>query len=113
MTENFANTYQTTLSAAITSTSATTLTVTSAAGAPSVNFRIKIDTEYMLVTNVSGTTFTVTRGIEGSAAATHSNGALVTHVLTAAGLVQGITDRTSVAPPVNAGALVYAYSTFR
>jgi hypothetical protein len=49
-------------------------------------FRIKIDAELMLVTAVSGTTFTVTRGIEGSTAASHANGATVTHILTAGAL---------------------------
>lgn len=83
MTELLSNNAQTTLSAAITSTSATTLSVTSATAFPSGgNFRIIVDSEIMLVTGVSGTTFTVTRGIEGTTAATHSNGATLTHVLT-------------------------------
>lgn len=40
----------------------------------------------MLVTGVSGTTFTIQRGAEGTTAATHANGVLVVHVLTAAAL---------------------------
>ena len=67
---------QTTLSGNITS-SQTTLVVTSASGMPAPNFRLLIDTELMLVTNVSGTTLTVTRGYEGSAATTHSNTAAI------------------------------------
>jgi len=91
-TEQYANNAQTTLSASIASGS-TTLTVASAASFPtSGNFRIKIDSEYLLVTAVSGTTFTVTRGIESTLAASHASGATVTHVLTAGGLQQIIAD---------------------
>lgn len=91
--EQFSNLAQTTLSAAITTTGATTCTVTSATGFPaSGNFRIIIDNEIMIVTAVSGTTFTITRGAESTTAATHSNGATVTHVVTAGGLLQGIQD---------------------
>lgn len=92
--ELFANAVQcppTTLAAAMTDTVGTTLTVASSAGFPSAvtnvgQFRVLIDTEYLVVTNVSGVTWTVTRGNGGSAAATHSSGAPVTHVLTAASL---------------------------
>lgn len=69
--ENFANNFVTTLAADITS-SATTLSVASASGAPSPNFRILVDGELMLVTGVSGTDFTVTRGIEGTGAVAHT-----------------------------------------
>jgi hypothetical protein len=86
--ELLANLAASTLSADITSTSATTLTVTSATGFPAAatgtsQFRILIGTEIMIVTNVSGTTFTVTRGAESTTAATHSSGDPVTHVVTA------------------------------
>jgi hypothetical protein len=70
------STYSSTLSGAITS-GATTLVVNSATGVPAVNFRVCIDSELMLVTGVSGTTLTVTRGIGGTTAAAHSNGARV------------------------------------
>ena len=44
----------------------TSLAVASAVGFPTGgNFRIIIDSEIMLVTNVQGQTFTVTRGAEG------------------------------------------------
>ena len=85
MAENFANEYQTQLNGAIDS-SVTSLVVDTASGSPSANFRIRIDDELMLVTNKSGTTFTVTRGVEGSTAAAHSDNAVVTHVLTAAAI---------------------------
>lgn len=70
----------TTLSAAITTTGATSISVTSATGFPgSGNYTIQIDSEVLLVTGGQGTTtWTVTRGYNGSAAATHSNGETVT-----------------------------------
>lgn len=80
----------TTLSAAVTSTTATTITV--AASAPSGlqasgQFRISLDSELLLVTGgASTTTWTVTRGVEGSTAATHSSGADVWNILTAGAL---------------------------
>lgn len=86
--ELFSNQAVTTLSAAITSTSATSLTVTSSTGFPAAlstvpsQFRINIDTELLIVTNVSGTTWTVVRGAEGSTAATHLISAAVTHIIT-------------------------------
>jgi hypothetical protein len=95
MAELFANNAATTLSAAITTAVATTLTVTSATAFPSTgNFRVRVDSEIMLVTGVSGTTFTITRGAESTTAATHLNGATVTHVLTAGGLAAGFVPVT-------------------
>jgi len=93
--ESFANAAQTTLGAAITTTNGTSITVTSSTGFPSANFRIQIDSELMLVTNVSGTTWTVTRGAESTTAATHSNGAGVLHVLTAGAIKQFRSDTIS------------------
>lgn len=88
MPERLANNAQTTLNGAITN-SATSLTVTSASAFPtSGNFRILIDSEILLVTAVSGTTFTVTRGVEGTTGASHSHLATITHVLTAGALDQ-------------------------
>jgi hypothetical protein len=83
MPENLANDFQTTLAAAITSTSATSISVVTAApvAAP---FRIRIDSEYMLVTaGGTTTTWTVERGVEGSTAATHTNNTPVAMVMTA------------------------------
>lgn len=84
MSENFANNYQTTINdASGISAGDTSLTVASVSGAPAVDFRILIDTELLMVTGISTNTFTITRGIEGTTAATHADGATVTHVLTA------------------------------
>jgi hypothetical protein len=73
--------------------SVTSLSVSSASFFPTVGqFRILIDSEYMIVTAVSGTTLTVTRGAEGSAAASHSSGARISGVLTQGSLAQVISD---------------------
>jgi hypothetical protein len=61
----------TTLSGALTAT-ATTVTVTSASGFPTSPFVIRIDDEFMTVTaGFDTTTWTVTRGTNGSTATTH------------------------------------------
>ena len=64
----------TTLSALISSTTATTITVTAATDLSEGN-TLLIGTEQMYVQSISGTTLTVIRGVHGSTAATHSNGA--------------------------------------
>jgi len=46
------------------------------------NFRVLVGSEIMLVTGVSGSTFTVVRGYEGTTAATHTSGDAITHILT-------------------------------
>lgn len=94
MVEKFGNLAQSTLSAGITS-GATTLTIVSATLFPtSGNFHIVVSAvaadnsltnpEIMLVTGVSGSTFTVTRAQEGTTAVAHSGGEVVANVLTAA-----------------------------
>lgn len=85
-TELYTNDPSTTLNGSITSGDLS-LIVTSATGFPGGgNFRIRIDNEIILVTAVSGTTFTILRGQEGTSAAGHSNGATVNHYLTAGAL---------------------------
>lgn len=66
----------TTLSASMTA-SQTTMTVASGAGFPATNgFRVKIDYEIVRVTGGAGSnTWTITRGIDGTAAITHTSGA--------------------------------------
>ena len=64
-----------TLGADIGSTGATSITVTTAVFQP--GHVIKIDSEYLWVYAVNGTTLTVTRGFYGSTAATHSNAATI------------------------------------
>jgi hypothetical protein len=84
--EGLANDVETTLAAAITTVGQTSITVASNSGFPAANFRVRIDDELLLVTANPSTSWTVERGVEGTTAATHSNGATVTHVLTKAGL---------------------------
>jgi hypothetical protein len=85
--DQYANNPASTLGAGI-AAGDTTLTVASAASFSAIpQFRIIIDSELLLVTGVSGTTFTVARGIEGTTAAAHSSGAVVTQVLTRDGLL--------------------------
>lgn len=81
-TEKLANNAGSTLSGSITN-SAGTLVVASAAGFPSTpQFRILIESEILLVTGVSGTTFTVARGQDGTSPASHASGKNVDHILT-------------------------------
>ena len=77
----------TTLTGGITS-SATTLTVSSTTGYPAAPFTIIVDSdtaseEVMEVTAVAGTTFTVTRGVDGTTAVEHGAGASVRHGVSA------------------------------
>ena len=65
-----------TLSAAITSTTALTIAVT-AAGDHGAGVTLLVGTEQMYCTSIDGTTLTVQRGVNGTTAATHSNGAAV------------------------------------
>jgi len=88
--EQLSNNAQTTLAAAITTTTSPTTISVANGGTPfpsAAQFRILIDNELMLVTGGAGTnTWTVTRGVEGTNATTHCSGALVTGVLTAGAL---------------------------
>ena len=87
--EVYTNGVTTTLNGSI-NNSVTSLVVTSATGFPtSGNFRIIVESELMIVTAVSGTTFTVTRGAEGTTAASHASGVNITNILTA-GAINGI-----------------------
>ncbi|MHB9044419.1 MAG: hypothetical protein ACYC35_00615 [Pirellulales bacterium] len=85
MAEQFKNLASTTLSDGI-DDSVTSITVASAMGFTSGEFRILIDSEIMKVTGVSGTTLTVARGQEGTAAASHTSSTAVYHILTAGAL---------------------------
>lgn len=97
MTEQFANKAQTTLNGAITNV-ATSLVVTSAAAFPgSGTFRLIIGFEILIVTAVAGSTFTVTRGAEGTTAAAHSDLVPVTAILTAGAIAQLKTDAAAAA----------------
>jgi hypothetical protein len=98
MAEQFSNAQPTTLSGnggSITS-GATSFKVASVAGFPTIgNFRVLIDSELILVGANNGvdTFSSCTRNVESTSAASHSDGAAVTQVLTAASLINAITDR--------------------
>jgi len=86
--ERFANGGLSSLAAGI-DDSVLALTVKSAVGFPTGgNFRIIVESEIMLVTDVQGKTFTITRAQEGTSAAAHLADAAVFHILTAGSLAQ-------------------------
>jgi hypothetical protein len=92
--ETFANHAATTLSAAIASPTAASCTVVDATAFPATgNFRIKIDSEILIVTAVAGNAFTIARGAEGTMAATHASGANVIHLLTKGSLEARVANR--------------------
>jgi hypothetical protein len=99
--EKFSNSAQTTINqiGGISPISATLQVLSAALFPPLPQFRIRIDNELILVTGVSGNTFSLIRGIEGSAPAAHAFGALVTHVLTAGALSQFGSDLTGLTGP--------------
>jgi hypothetical protein len=73
--------------------SETGVDVVSAAGlrdsyASGDTYRVRVDNEIMVVTAEATNTLTVTRGVEGTTAATHSNGTAITQVVTSAALTQ-------------------------
>lgn len=86
--EQFANNAETTLNGAI-NNSVTSITVISASGFPgSEQYRIRIDDELMLVTAVAGLSWTVTRGAEGTVAASHNDGSRIRLIVTKGALDQ-------------------------
>lgn len=77
---NYSNSAVATALASGITPSATTLTVNSASGYPTVPFTIRCEFEIILVGAKSGTTFSsLTRGFDGTAAVSHTAGALVEH----------------------------------
>jgi hypothetical protein len=79
--EQLANNARSNLTTSITNV-ASSLAVNSATSFPTAgNFMIKVDSELMIVTSTVGTSFNVTRGADGTTAASHSSGAEVTHVV--------------------------------
>jgi hypothetical protein len=84
--ELFANQATSSLSVTMAGGDTSLVVVSSATFPTTAQFRILVDSELMLVTAVAGTTFTVTRAIEGTIAAAHTAGADVTHIVTAGAL---------------------------
>jgi hypothetical protein len=76
--------------------SATTFAVADATHFPSSgNFRILVEGELMIVTGVSGSTFTVTRGAESTTTASHAQGVAVYGILTKGALDAIVTCQQS------------------
>lgn len=95
----------TTLGAAVTTTNGTTITVSASTTFPSVPFVILIGSEQMNVTAESGAgnkTWTVTRGYNGTTAATHLNGTAVNQVSIAVANGTGFPQSGSFTIQVNA-----------
>lgn len=90
--ENYVNDVYTTLSGngGSVNNSTTTWLVASSTGFPSKPFRVICESEIVLVTNVVGVTWTVTRAQESTTATSHNDGSIVRHVITAAGLSNAI-----------------------
>lgn len=88
MSENYINNYTVTVGSGGITSGATSLPVSAGASVDS-GFRLLIGTELLLVTaGGTTTTWTVTRGIEGSTAAAHVIGDVINIVLTATSLDQ-------------------------
>src|SRR4051794_15732111 len=90
--EQFSNFGESSLSSPITA-GAASLSVNDASHFPAGGqFRIVIDSEIFLATGVSGTTFTVTPGYEGTTQANHNTAATVRQVNTA-GVMANLNSR--------------------
>jgi len=116
MAEQFSNFARTTIVSAIDDVEGT-LVVDYATNFPtSGDFRLRCGNELMLCTAVSGTSFTVTRGVEGTTAAAHAAGSPIAHVMTAgslAALMQDIFVITGVTAkewPDEAAAIRFDYT---
>lgn len=110
----YSNTAVTTALAAAIGAGDGSLVVNSATGYPAAPFAIAVDVgsvaseEVMLVTAKSGTTFTVTRGYDGTTAVAHAIGAPVIHAAIAddfRGMQLGTRDVSSSAPSSGDGLL--------
>lgn len=99
MREQFANNATTTLDSAIDG-SQTTIDVVDGSVFPSTgNFRLIVDSEYMLCTARNTNTLTVVRGIEGSTPVAHLAGATISQILTVGSIQALVRD---VVPHPNA-----------
>lgn len=92
--ERIVNNVQTSLDGGITA-GATSIDVVNGSSYPSEgDYRILVDSEAMLVTARSVNTLTVVRGVDGTTAASHLDGALVNVILTQTGLDAWLNNAT-------------------
>jgi len=90
--ERLANNAETVLASAVVPADGT-ITVANPTNFPTEgDFRIAIDNELMLVTSVSGSTFTVTRAIEGTTASNHTESTPLAAILTKEGMQRLISE---------------------
>ena len=86
----FANAWSTSITTSTLTASGLRASVRTVQGAPQVPFRVRMGSEWAVVCDVVGGTSPQLvfseRGTEGSTAAQHNTGTLVTHVVTAADL---------------------------
>lgn len=93
--EQYQNNAATTLNGAI-NNSTTSVVVTSGAVFPSTgDFRLMCEDEIMICTSRSGNTLTVTRGAEGTTAASHADTTAIRHGLTAASFLKLLSEGNS------------------
>jgi hypothetical protein len=81
-----------TLNGAIDNSVTTITAASSSTGVPATPFAIQIDTEQLWVSAISGTSWTVTRGYNGTTAASHNDKSVVTVVAAATNLNGSITS---------------------
>lgn len=94
--EQLVNNATTILNGAISSPSSTTITVLDGSVFPTTgDFRVIVGTELMLVTARSTNDLTVVRGIEGTSAATHTDGSTIRAIVTAGGLRKVFDEATA------------------
>lgn len=100
MAVKYVNDFKATLQGAI-SSGATQITLDNRSGAPaSGDFPIMIDREILIATgDLTGLTWTVTRGAEGTAAAPHADASTVSHNLTAGILAAAIAEAAGAGLP--------------
>lgn len=84
MARNYSNVAVSTTLVGGVSSSGTTIAVAATTGFPAVDFILALDAdtanqELVLVTNVAGTTLTVTRGYDGTTGVAHNSGVVVRH----------------------------------
>lgn len=92
--EKFLNNKRTTLASVVVDSDTSIVVSNNANFGSTVGYRVKVNTEVMLVTSkTGGTTWTVTRGVEGTPILNHNAGTEVRHILTAGGLKQAFDDR--------------------
>lgn len=97
--EIFINKNPKTLASGISSTGATSMTLSDVTGLPtSGNIRALVDSEIVVVTLNGTATITIARGQESTTAATHTSGATVNFIITAGGLKQWRSDNYLVGP---------------